>query len=191
MTQEVHTTENIVETQAEVTHGTTVADEGLAASLGLNGQLFAWQLLNFAVVAAIVWFLILKPLTSKLEERKKLIDDSLDKAKEIETNFETSEKKYQEKLDEAKAEANKVIEQAHAEGKQLGDSMKTQAKVEVEKLVEQAKKHIAAEKDTMFEDIKKEAASMIVLALEKVLGEKMDSEKDKKIIEESLRNLKK
>ena len=92
MTQEVHTTENIVETQAEVTHGTTVADEGLAASLGLNGQLFAWQLLNFAVVAAIVWFLILKPLTSKLEERKKLIDDSLDKAKEIETNFETSEK---------------------------------------------------------------------------------------------------
>jgi len=59
----------------------------------------------------------------------------LDKAKEVETNLEMSEKKYEEKLDEAKREANKVIETAHAEGEKLGGEMKDSAKAEVEKLV--------------------------------------------------------
>jgi len=184
-----NTTKNI-ETTADFSHG-AMADEGLAASLGLNGQLFAFQLLNFVVVAVIVWFLILKPLTKKLEERKKLIDESLDKAKEIETNLGMSEKKYEEKLDEAKVEANKVIEQAHSEGKKLGEDMKIQAKEEVEKIVQQAKKNIAAEKESMMEQVRSEAAGLVVAALEKVLNEKVDSESDKRIIQESLNKLKK
>ena len=76
---------------------TTVAspNESVAASLGLNGQLFIFQLINFAIVAAIVWFLILKPLSKKLEERKKIIDNSLDKAKEIDSNLQMAEQKFQ------------------------------------------------------------------------------------------------
>ncbi|PLX26939.1 ATP synthase F0 subunit B [Candidatus Parcubacteria bacterium] len=171
-------------------HGASTGDEGLAASLGLNGQLFAFQLLNFAIVGAIVWFMILKPLTSKLEERKNLIDESLDKAKEVETNLARSEKTYEEKLTEAKAEANKVIEKAHAEGKQLGETMKLEAKNEVEKLVEQTKKNIAAEKVSMLESVRAEAADLIVAALEKVLNEKVDGSNDKKIIEDALSKLK-
>jgi len=187
MTQQVYTAESTAETQAQATAG----DEGLAASLGLNGQLFAFQLLNFVVVAAIVWFLILKPLTSKLEERKKLIDESLDKAKEVETNLEMSEQKYQEKLDEAKREANKVIEQAHSEGEKLGTEMKEKAKAEVEKIVQQTKKNIAAEKESMLESVRSEAADLVVAALEKVLGEKIDGEKDKRLVEDSLKKINK
>ena len=88
-------------------------DEGVIASLGLNGQLFVSQLINFALVFCVLWFLILKPLTKKMEERRLMINDSLDKAKEIETNLMMSQQKYQEKLDEAKVEAkyeNGVLE---------------------------------------------------------------------------------
>ncbi|MFA6427372.1 MAG: F0F1 ATP synthase subunit B [Candidatus Magasanikbacteria bacterium] len=169
----------------------TATEGGVAASLGLNTQLFLFQLLNFAIVAAIVWFLILKPLTKKLEERKNVIDESLDKAKEIETKFVMSEQKYQERLDDAKVEANKLIERAHTEGKQLGEDMKLKAKEEIEGLVVRAKHQIQNEKEKMVEDIKSETADLVVMALEKVLGEKMDSEKDKKIIEDSLKGLKK
>ncbi|MBT3538680.1 F0F1 ATP synthase subunit B [Candidatus Parcubacteria bacterium] len=198
MSQETHTPEPVLydeaddtsETHIEVdSHGVATADEGLAASLGLNVQLFAFQLLNFAIVAAIVWFMILKPLTSKLEERKNLIDESLDKAKEVETNLARSEKTYEEKLDEAKVEANKVIEKAHAESKTLGENMKMEAKNEVEKLVEHTKKSIAAEKVSMLESVRAEASDLIVAALEKILNEKVDDKSDKKIIEDALAKL--
>ena len=59
--ENTHIEETAVETHEEVvdTHGASTGDESVAASLGLNGQLFAFQLLNFAIVAVIIWFLIL------------------------------------------------------------------------------------------------------------------------------------
>lgn len=171
-------------------HSATAGGESLPASLGLNGQLFAFQLLNFAVVAAIVWFLILKPLTTKLEERKKLIDDSLDNAKKVETNLQMSEQKYQDKLDEAKVEANKLIEKAHAEADGLAGDMKEKAKAEIENLIAHAKKNIQAEKEEVMEGIKKETVNLVVAAVEKIMSEKLTDDKDKKLIEETLKGLK-
>lgn len=195
MSQEeiINTAENVEATEAHVevdSHGAEVGEESLAASLGLNAQLFAFQLLNFAIVAAILWFLILKPLTKVLEERRKAIDESLDKAKQVETNLQMSEVKFQEKLDDAKVEANKIIEKTHTEAEKLSDSMKIKARGEIESLVEQAKKNIMAEKDEVMVGIKKETANLIVAAVEKIMNEKLDDKKDKELIEETLKGLK-
>jgi len=165
-------------------------EESVATSLGLNGQLFAFQLLNFAVVAVIIWFMILKPLTSKLEERKKLIDESIDNAKEVETNVKMSEQKFQEKIDEAKIESNKIVEKAHTEALEMGEKMKDKAKVDIELLIAQAKKNIKIEKDEALDQVRKEAANLVAMATEKILNQKVDSNSDKKLIEESLKGLK-
>lgn len=176
--------------EAVVEHTTASSSESVAASLGLNAQLFVFQLINFAIVAVIIWFLILKPLTKTLNERKKLIDESLDKAKEVDANLQMSQVKFQEKLDEAKVEANKIIEKAHGEAEQLGVSMKEKAKKEIELLIDQAKRNIQIEKDEVMEGIKKETVNLIISAVEKILDEKLDGDKDKKLIEESLKGLK-
>lgn len=170
--------------------GVAVKDESVAASLGLNGQLFAFQLLNFAIVAAIVWFLILKPLTKKLEERKNLIDESLDKTKQVDANLQMAEQKFQERIDEAKAEASKIIEKAFGEGEKLTIEMKKRAQKEIEIVVDQARRNIKIEKEEMVADLKQETVNLIVAALEKILSEKVDSKKDKELIEETIKGLK-
>jgi len=177
-----------VETHEEVqAHG--VADESLASSLGLNMQLFLFQLLNFAVVAAIVWFLILRPLSKKLEERKKMIDESIDNAKEIETNLQMSEKKYQEKIDEAKVKANKITEKMMEENKLMANKLKEIAQEDVGLLVAQAKKNIQIDKQEMKTQIRKETAEMIILAMEKIFDKKMDEKMDEKFISDILKDL--
>jgi F-type H+-transporting ATPase subunit b len=177
-------------TQATEEHTTAPAgEESVAASLGLNGQLFLFQLINFAIVAVIIWFLILKPLTKTLNERKKIIDESLDKAKEVDANLQMAQVKFQEKLDEAKVEANKIIERAHGEAEQLGVSMKEKAKKEIELLIDQAKRNIQIEKDEVLDGIKRETVNLVVAAVEKILNEKLDNDKDKKLIEESIKGL--
>jgi ATP synthase F0 subunit b len=167
----------------------SVANESLLGSLGINGQLFIFQFINFAIVAVIIWFLILKPLVKKMSERQKMIEDSIDNAKVIETNLQMSEKKYQEKIDEAKVEANKIIENSRLEAIKLSEDMKIKAKDDIEVLVEKAKQKIKLEKEEMSEELKKETIALVALAVEKILEEKMDSESDKKLIEKSLKNI--
>lgn len=163
---------------------------GVLASLGLNRSLFFFQLINFAIVAVIIWFLILKPLTKKMTERQKMIDDSIDNAKKIQDNLQISEQKYQQRVDEAKVEANKILEKTVAEADQLSLQLKTKAKQEIEILVEQAKLNIRMERDEMSAGLKKETAGLVMLALEKILSEKMTGAKDKQLTEEMVSKLK-
>lgn len=164
-------------------------EEGVLASLGVNASLFVFQLINFIIVSVIIWFLILKPLTKKMAERQKMIEESLNNAEKIHTNLQKSEKDYQDRIDTAKVEANKILEKTGVEAKKLSDSLNLKAKKEIEILVEQARKNIILEKEKMVVDLKKETVDLIVKALEKILTEKVDSEKDKKIIEEALKKI--
>ena len=176
--------ENARTTTAEATDG------GVLSSLGLNGYLFGIQFFNFALVACIVWFLILKPLTKKMEERKNLINDSLEKVKQVETNLRMSNAKFQEKIDEAKIESNKIIEHAHQEAVTMGDQMKQRAKDEIALLVQQAKKNIEIDREEMRDEVKKETVNLVVLVVEKLLDKKFTAEKDRDFIQDILKEVK-
>lgn len=162
---------------------------GVAASLGINGSLFIFQLINFAIVAAIIWFLILKPLTKKMAERQKMIDDSIENSKKIQDTLQRSEQKYQQRIDGAKVEANKILEKAFSETETVTAGMKNKAKQEIELLVDQAKRNIKIEKEEIMEGLKKQTADLIVLALEKILDEKVSGTKDKEMIEKMVKKL--
>lgn len=160
--------------------------QGVADILGINFEYLGLQLINFAVVVVIVWFMILKPLGKKLEERKDIIDRSLDKAKEIETNLKMSERKFDEIIANAKAEANDIIEHAKKKADELALKTKAEAIQEVNRLVSQAKKQIASEKEKMVEEVTDAAIELVVLATEKIISEKMDSKKDEALIKKTI-----
>jgi F-type H+-transporting ATPase subunit b len=134
--------------------------------------------------------MILKPLVKKMEERKKMIDESVDNAKAIETNLQMSQQKFQEKIDEGKVEANKIIGRAQDEADGIAGKMKEKAQADVEELIKQAKTKIGEEKDKMVGELKKETGALVMAALEKVLGQKIDEKTDKKLIEDALSKLK-
>lgn len=173
-------------------HGEVVVDTGhnVVASLGLDVQLFVFQLLNFFIVVLIVWFLILKPLTKKMEERRKIIDESLDNAKEVETNLMMSKQKFKEKIEEAEILVNTILEKTSKDAEQLSSNMKNSAKEEIKVLIEQAKEKLKKEHESSMEELKEEATEMITVVLEKVLNEKLDSKKDTELINTSIKEYK-
>jgi F-type H+-transporting ATPase subunit b len=175
--------------EARETASTESSDGGILGSMGINGTLFAFQLLNFAIVLAILWFLILKPLGKKLAERQKMIDDSIENSKKIDEMLKQSELGFQEKIDTAKAEASMILERAKTDADGLSADLKDKARKEIDTLVDQAKKKISAEREQMIASLKTETAGIVVAALEKILGEKIDAAKDKKLISEALTKL--
>jgi F-type H+-transporting ATPase subunit b len=172
---------------AEVT--ATGTDSGILGSMGINAPLFGFQLLNFAIVFVILWFLILKPLSKKLTERQKMIDDSIANSKKINEMLRQGELGFQEKIDMAKAEASMILDRAKTESDLISESAKNKTRNDMDVLVTQAKQKIGAERDQMITELKTETASIVVAALEKILSEKIDTSKDKKLISEALSHL--
>ena len=183
MSTNVHTLQTTSHTTS------TEAEEGVLASLGINGSQFISQTINFTLVALILWFLILKPLTKKMAERQKMIDNSIENVKKIETNLGMSERKYQEKIDQAKVDANKIIEKAQQESVVVAEAAKEKTRKEIEELVEQARKNIKTERDQSVAEIREQTASLVVAAAEKILGAKINIDADKKIIEEAVKKM--
>lgn len=167
-----------------------VQNESVFASLGLNVQLFIFQLINFGLLVLILWFLILRPLTKKMEERRQKINESLDKAKEVETNLAMSEQRYQERIDEAKVEARSIAERGYAEAEALAETMKQKAKKDIQLLIDQAKRNIQIESAEAMQAVKLDAANLIVEAVRKVLPQKLVSEQDKELVEDALKGFK-
>ncbi len=178
--------------EKEVQEHTTEAsgDAGVLSTLGLNVGQFASQLFNFALVLCIVWFLILKPLTKKLDERRKIIDESLDHAKEVETNLLMSQQKFDETIEKAKSESSAIIQKAHDEAEKMSTDMKEKTKKELADLIEKAKKVVANEKEEMRAELRKETVELVVLTAEKILGQKLDGKKDEEFIRDILKSVK-
>lgn len=179
--------------EVEETHGVVeaqnVSDEGLLASMGINGTLFVFQLLNFAIVFCILWFLILKPLSKKLAERQKMIAESVENSEKIQELLRKSEQAYQERIDNAKKAVNIILERAGEDAELIAKEMKEKARREIEAVVENTKKSLKKDKEEMTEQLRKETADLVIAALEKILPEKINAASDKKIIEEALNKI--
>ena len=162
---------------------------GVLASLGLQPQLFVFQLINFVIISAILWFLILKPLVKKLEERKHIIDEGLDSAKRAQSELGMAEVRARDIIDDAKVEANKAIERGVSEAAMANEQMRKKVRADLDLLMNQAKRNIEIDKQDMRAEIRKETATLVVTAVEKILKEKFDGKKDEAFIQETLGNL--
>lgn len=164
-------------------------ESGVLASLGIKPVLLTFQLLNFVVVAAIIWFLILKPLLKKMKERQSLIDESLEKAKKIEETFAALEIETKMRLEKTQRQAKQIIAEAKTEARSQAETEKEKGKQEIKTLFAEAQEKIAKDKAEMFSDLKKEVGALVLLACEKILGEKANTQEDKKNAERILKEM--
>lgn len=163
---------------------------GVFGSLGISGSQFVFQLINFAIVVCVVWFLILKPLTKVMTERQKKIDDSLNKAKEIEERMDSANREYAEKMKATAAESNALLAKVHSEAKAQEESLKKQAQAEIAALLAKAQKDILEQREGILNELKNETVKIVTGALEKVLSRRISQEIDKDFIREMLAEMK-
>ena len=163
-----------------------VGEESVLASLGINGQLFAIQLLNFAVVIAILWFLVFKPLVNKMEERRKLVEQGLDNADTAKEQLALSDKKAEVILQKANRQANKIVEDAKDQADDNAKDSLDHARTEVAKVVVQGKKVIMEEREKMMSEVKEDLVDIVVQTSEKVLGKAGDAKLDQAWVKEQL-----
>lgn len=178
------------ETHAEVSHEESSNPvDAVAGKFGLNGTMFAAQLVNFVIVLVILWVFVYNPITKILEERKEKIEKSVKQADEIEKRVANIEKERDSVIVEAKKQAQEIAEKAQIDASKRGDEMIAAAKREVERVIAKGKQQLADEKTDMLREMRKDVVDIAMKAAARIVEDSVDEKKSKSLAEEVVRKM--
>jgi len=163
----------------------------LLQKLGIDWRLLIAQLVNFSILVIILYKLLYKPVLKVLNDRKEKIEQGLKDAKSLGEELERTKELQKREINKAKVEARKIIENAQDLAEKSGQDIKIKAKNEVEKLITAARTQIIDEKEKMLAEARKEISSLVLDISEKVFGKLVDAKINQKLIDESVKDIKK
>ena len=137
------------------------------------------SLANLVILYLLVKKFLYKPVKKMLENRQAAIEGDYAKANEARLQAEADKKAYEEKLSEAKTEADGVIQSAVSIAKARENEIIAEAKEKADAIVRKAEDNAALELKKAEESIKTEIVGVGTLLAEKLL-EREISEKDNK-----------
>ena len=160
----------------------------LAAEAGvitINGTVIV-ELITFVIMLAILARYVYPEIVKLAEARQLAIAQQLREAEEARGQAEQRLQDASAKLDDARKTAQSVIDAATKSGEQLRQELKQKAEEESRRTVDAARKEIEAERERAVQSVRNEVASLVVAATEKVIGETLDDDKHRKLIERAI-----
>jgi F-type H+-transporting ATPase subunit b len=163
--------------------------QGIAA-LGLSPLAILAQGITFLMFFLLVKKFALGKIVDTIETRRKTIEESLNKAEELNKQNEEAEKRVNALLGEARKESEEIINKSREEAGVIITDAEVTAVAKAEKIIADGKLQIEAEVLKAREALKKETLGLVARATEAVLGEAVDSKKSESIIRKALEETK-
>jgi F-type H+-transporting ATPase subunit b len=164
-------------------------EPGATAEAGLQINLF-WIIvssLNFVVFAVILYWLFGGPITRILSERRARIQQGLDDAEEARRARAAADEERIQALQEARREANEILTRAQKLADESRERDLAAAREEVERVRARATADLEAEKQRAIADIRAEVADLALAAAGRVVGETMNDDRQRRLVDEFLR----
>ena len=151
-----------------------------------DGGLLFWMVLIFGIVFFILAKWGFPIISSSVESRSGRIADSLRKADEIEAKEAAIGAEREQMLADARKEQDAILKQASAARDEILAKAKVDAAEETAKMIAHARTRIEAERVTAEAELRRQVALLSVEVAEKVLRERLSSEKEQKALIDKL-----
>jgi F-type H+-transporting ATPase subunit b len=158
-------------------------------TFGINKQQFISQVISFCIVAAALYFFAYRRILQVLEARRQRIADGLANADKIKAELASTETARQEILSKANEQANKLIEEARAAAARVQEQETQKAIAAAEQIIAKAKEAAAQDHDRMLTDLRREVGRLVVDTTSKVTGKVLTADDQKRLAEETSRQL--
>lgn len=155
-------------------------------ALGINVPGLLAQLINFALLFVVLWFLLYKPITRMLDQRAERIRESMEQAEHIKRELERVEAAVQQRLEEARHEGQNLVAQATQVGERMREESRAEARREAEAIIARARVEIQMERDEAIAQLREQFAELTILAASKVINQSLDRTTHQRLIEEVL-----
>ncbi len=166
---------------------TTVFD----AETGFQINLF-WvvtQAATFLIFLAILYFAAFRRIGGVLEDRRSRIEQGLRDADAARQERERAAEERLAVLAAARTEAQEVLTRAQKIADESRERDLAGTRAEIERLRERATSDIEAERQRALSDVRAQVADLALLAAGRVVGETMSDERQRRMVDEFLRDV--
>ena len=160
-----------------------------AETFGWNWKLFLAQVVSFCIVAFLLRRFAYKPIVAVLEERRRKIEEGQLNAEKIRKELAEAEKRYQEIIAKADADAQKMIDEARQSAAHLSERKQQEAITTAEQIVTKAKEAAALEHERQMQALKRELGHLVIETTAKVTGKVLTPDDQKRLQEEAARQV--
>ena len=156
---------------------------------GFNTSLFVSQVISFLIVAFLLHRFAYKPILTVLEARRTEIAQSLANAEKIKQQLAETEAARQKIMADANTQANKLIEEARAAAAKVQETESQRAIATAEQIIAKAREAAALDHQRMLQDLRREVGQLVVRTTAAVAGKVLSMDDQKRLIEETNRQL--
>ena len=160
-----------------------------ADAFGVTWQLFISQVISFCLVAWLLQRFAYRPILAVLEERKRRIAEGLANAEKIKAQLAEAEASRRETMQQANAEATRLIEEARAAAARVQEQETQKAIAQAEQIIAKAREAAQADYERMKQDLRKEMGRLAVELAGRVTGKILTVEDQRRLADETNRQL--
>ena len=146
-------------------------------------------ILAFAVVFFVVWKWALPTINKTLEARRQAITGQIAEAERSKAEAESLLADYKSQLAEAKADGNKIIEEARGTADQLRADIVAKAEADASQIIAKAREEAGAEKARALADARVQVGEMSVDLAGRIVGESLDAKAHQQLVDRYLAEL--
>lgn len=155
-------------------HGPVADIIKLFGSFGVDGPHLLVQLVNFSILAFVLYRFAVKPALGQMEERNRLIEKGLADAQAATQRLAEAQQASEAKLNAAADEAAKILAEARNSAKAAVEAAKAEASAAQADVVAKAKAAIEADRVKMLAEVRGEVSRLVVETAAKVLEQNLD-----------------
>ena len=144
---------------------------------------------SFLLFLVIVYLLAFRRIGGILEERRSRIEQGLKDADQARVEREQAAAERLAVLTEARREAEEILTRAQRVADENRERDLAEARAQVEQLRERATSDIASERDRALGEVRAQVAELALLAASRVVGETMNDQRERRLVEEFLSQL--
>ena len=163
--------------------------EQIAKTFGVDWPHLIAQMISFGIVCLILQRYAYKPVLKTLELRRQQIAESVANTEKIKAELAQTEVHRQEMMSQAGVQANKLIEEARSAAGRVGEQETQKAIATAEQIIGKARE--AAEQDyaRMLANLKRDVGRLVVQTTSVVAGKVLTAEDQRRLEDETTKQL--
>ena len=159
----------------------------LFSQLGIDWKLLLAQVVNFAILAAVLTKFLYKPIIKTLNERKDRAANDLAKSQELEAKLKEADRTKEDIMASARLESEKLIKRTEKSASELKDKLTQEAAGEANKIREEAKKQMTSDREKTMQELKRELGSLVSQTVEKAFSDTADKNLQDRLVDQALK----
>jgi F-type H+-transporting ATPase subunit b len=163
--------------------------ETIAKTFGVDWPHLTAQVISFAIVCALLYWLAYKPVLRMLAARREQIALGLANTEKINAALASIESQRKEVLATARAEATRLIAEARDVGKTVKEQEAQRAVLAAEQVLTKAREAAAQERTNMITEARREVGRLVVQTTAAVTGKVLTPDDHTRLAQETARQL--